>query len=99
MEADRSHYKNDAMLNNRNFNNISRKKQIDCALIRESLSEHSTQLIINMAHHLKAERTFDELKLCCEELVNREPMNVGFHVGKFNTFFKLRDKDGAKDEF
>ena len=33
-EADKAHFKNDAMLNNRNYNAILRKKEIDSTLFR-----------------------------------------------------------------
>ena len=51
-----------------------------------------------MCRHLAHKKAFQEMKLCCEELVTREPKNIAFHLQKFNTFFKLRDKDNASDE-
>ena len=94
-EADKSHFKNDAMLNNRNYNNLMRKKKLDETLLRESLSERSTQLILNVSRYLKAQKAYDKLRLCWEELVNRESGNLHFQFERFNTFFKLRDKDSA----
>lgn len=41
---------------------------------------------------------FKYLKLCCEELVSREPNNLAFRLKNFEAAYKLKDKDSAKEE-
>ena len=41
------------MVNNRTFNNIARRKELDRTVLRESLAESSIEYIVNICRYLK----------------------------------------------
>ncbi len=96
--AENNNFSNDAMLNNRNFNKIKSGQPINLSYTTDFLVKCSTDYIVNVCKHLKKIKDFKALKICCEELVTREPENINFRIRKFDAAFKLGDKDGAMDE-
>lgn len=96
--ADLSRFKNDALLNNRQFNNLKRRNEIDRSVLKETISERSIEYISNMCKYLKKMKDYKNLKICCEELVSREPDNLSFRAKHFEAAFKLNDRGSAKEE-
>lgn len=82
-EAERLNFKNDAMDNNRNFNRLANKEQIDQASWKKDLRERTTEYIVNICKHLKKIKRYEDLKACCSELIEREPNNVYFRCQMF----------------
>ncbi len=64
----------------------------------DNIKEKEIPYVVSLSKYFKKQKDYNRMRKCCQELIRREPYNIGFKIKKLQASIKLEDKDGATDQ-